>query len=48
MIRSGLINMIREKAQKGKSPYAIDSVKILWVLKARISLCISFNLGIPY
>jgi transposase len=23
MIRSGLINMIREKAQKGKSPYAI-------------------------
>ena len=23
MIRSGLINMIREKAQKGKSAYAI-------------------------
>jgi hypothetical protein len=35
IIRSGLINMIREKAQKGKSAYAIDSVKILWVLKIK-------------
>lgn len=29
MIRSGLINMIREKAQKGKSAYAIGKCQVI-------------------
>jgi hypothetical protein len=29
MIRSGLINMIREKAQKGKSAYAIGRCQVV-------------------